>query len=331
MSDYHEIFEKMPDGVLLHEPGGGAIVETNEQFCSMLGYSREELLELDFDAIHLDEPPYTAERAEELVRQAAREEPLHFEWVTKTKSGAPLPVEVHLRETTIDGDVRVLAVVRDITERQRRQQELTLQNHRLEKFASIVSHDLRNPLSVAQGRLELAREECDSEHLDAVSRAHERMESLIRDLLVLAREGSEAMTVDSVELSTHAKLSWANVQSGDAALVVDDDQRSIRADPGRLEQLFENLFRNSVEHGGDVSVTVGLVEDGFYVEDDGPGIPQHIVQEVFEAGYSSVEDGTGIGLSIVMEIVTAHGWEIRVTESERGGARFEVTGVEFVS
>jgi signal transduction histidine kinase len=93
---------------------------------------------------------------------------------------------------------------------------------------------------------------------------------------------------------------------------------------------------DSVEHGGDsanghtsagVNVTVGALDDGFYVADDGPGIPESERDDVFEAGYSTNEDGTGFGLDIVREIVEAHGWTIAVTESESGGARFEITGL----
>ena len=113
----------------------------------------------------------------------------------------------------------------------------------------------------------------------------------------------------------------------------------------------ENLIRNAVEHGGDdVAITVGSLGDrkadggddgangeatektsgevGFFVEDDGPGIPEANRDEAFDAGYSTSREGTGFGLRIVEQVATAHGWSVRVTESREGGARFEVTGVE---
>jgi signal transduction histidine kinase len=93
--------------------------------------------------------------------------------------------------------------------------------------------------------------------------------------------------------------------------------------------VFENLFRNAVEHAGDdVTITVGTLDGGFYVDDDGPGIPEDERDRVFEAGYSTGEAGTGFGLSIVRDVVEAHGWDIRVVEGADGGARFEITGVE---
>jgi len=76
-----------------------------------------------------------------------------------------------------------------------------------------------------------------------------------------------------------------------------------------------------------LTVTVGNVAGGFYVADDGTGIPAEERDEVFEAGYSTTNSGAGLGPNIVQEIVQAHGWEISVTDSDGGGARFEITGV----
>ena len=110
-----------------------------------------------------------------------------------------------------------------------------------------------------------------------------------------------------------------------------ETEQTIRADQGRLRQLLANLLRNAVDHGGDdVTVRVDEMEDGFYVADDGQGIPEAEREDVFEAGYSTADDGTGFGLNIVQEIATAHGWNSRIMESADGGARFEFTGVEFV-
>lgn len=216
------------------------------------------------------------------------------------------------------------------TNLQEREHTLERQNERLEQFTNIVSHDLRNPLNVADGRLALLREECGSDHLDAIGRAHERMDALITDLLTLAREGDTATEVGPVKVATLATACWRNVDTEDATLRTTTDL-TIRADESHLRQLFENLTRNSVEHGAaDVTVRVGDLPDGFYVADDGSGIPDDERESVFEAGYSTSTDGTGFGLSIIEQAVDAHDWEIEITESEAGGARFEITGVETV-
>ena len=217
----------------------------------------------------------------------------------------------------------------DISERKQQEQELERQNERLEQFTNMVTHDLRNPLNVAQGRLELLHDESENEHLDAIARAHERMEALISDLLTLAHKGQEASDLESVKLAMVAEDCWQTVATAEATLNIDSEQ-SVRADRSRLRQLLENLIRNAVEHSGEeATVTVSDLEDGFYVADDGPGIPEDDREQVFNPGYSTTGDGTGFGLMIVQDICKAHGWEVTVTENEGGGARFDITGTEF--
>jgi PAS domain S-box-containing protein len=210
-------------------------------------------------------------------------------------------------------------------------EQLQQTNEQLEQFVSAVSHDLRNPLNVADGRLELVDEECDSDHLDAIGRALDRMDVLITDLLALAREGESTTDITAAKVAMLAENCWDNVDTANANIVTDID-RTIRADEGRLSQVFENLIRNAVEHGGgDVTVRVGELDDGFYIEDDGRGIPEDERDAVFDADYSTSDKGTGFGLSIVEQVIDAHGWEIHLTEGFRGGARFEITGVEFAA
>ena len=244
------------------------------------------------------------------------------------------------------------ALVSIENERQLRAQrrQLERENERLEEFASVVSHDLRNPLTVATGRLQDAMEECDGGTLEEVDRALDRMDRLTRDLLTLARQGNRVEDEEPVSLPRVLHNCWSNVATDGATIQVDTAE-IIYADETRLAQIFENLFRNAVEHGlegdaapgsgtGDDSVApadgemdlrirIGDLEDGFFVEDDGRGIPDDEVPNVFETGYSSTQQGTGFGLSIVQQVADAHGWEVEVTDGEDGGARFEFRGVRF--
>lgn len=234
--------------------------------------------------------------------------------------------------------IAVFGVATDISERKERERELQRKNEKLEKFANVISHDLRNPLDVAKGRLELVQQESDSEHLDPIDTALERMERIIDDVLRLAREGEDIGETEQIGLQEKVEGAWAIASDGSetAALRVGDvgsnDVPAIEADDTRFQQLLENLFQNAVKHGGEgVTVRVGKLPDGFYIEDDGPGIPEANRKAVLEAGYSTSDDGTGFGLSIVTEVVEAHGWEMDVIEGPEGGARFEITGVDFVA
>ena len=214
---------------------------------------------------------------------------------------------------------------------QRATERIERQRDQLEEFTSVVSHDLRNPLSIVQGYLDLAEQTGDPDHFDRCHNALDRMEQLIDDLLVLTREDDSVTDTESIDLTDVVEQSWSFVPTEEATIHVEPDHE-IMGNWSRVQQLFENLFRNAIEHGGeDVTVRVGALEDGtgLYIEDDGPGFPERANEEIFDDGYSTSEQGTGFGLTIVDQVVDAHRWEIVATEGTDGGARFEITGVEF--
>lgn len=236
-----------------------------------------------------------------------------------TEQGEAVPVEISLGPIRTDGELYIVATIADISERQERPRELERQITRLDEFTSVVSHDLQNPVSVPTGHLELAWEGVDNEHLDAIHRALDRMESLNSELLSLAMAGDVGADLEPVDLAAISESCWQNVEPSNATLTISID-RTILADASRVKQLVENLIRNAIEHGGDVTGTVGGRSDGFYIEGDGPGIPERERRVIFESGYTTSAEGTGFGLSIVRDIVQAHEWQIRLGESTGGGA-----------
>jgi len=308
----------------------GCYTFVNDAFTSMTGYTEAELLgehtelvvgedavekgiELTRDLLRADDADATRTCAVEVV----------------TADGEHIPCENHIALLPLDDGefCGTAGVMRDVSARQERERELERKNERLEQFASVVSHDLRNPLNVATTSLELTREDSTDEHLDRLDRALDRMDALITDLLQFARQGDDVRDSERVAFPEVANACWQTVATSDATLRV-EAARAIEAEPNRLRQLLENLFRNAVEHGGEgVTVTVDDMPDGFYVADDGPGIPEDERDRVLEVGYSTSASGTGFGLSIVKEIADAHGWTITVTTSADGGARFEFTDV----
>ncbi len=225
-----------------------------------------------------------------------------------------------------------IVVLRDITDRKRRERRLREQNERLEEFADIVSHDLRNPLSTAAGWTEvidreLADDEPDTETLETgvkqIVESHERMDELIEVLLTMAREGQAVDEPEAVSIEQCATEAWRTADTGELELVVEAD-RTVKADPARLRQALENLFRNANDHGSASTVYVTEIPSGFGVEDDGEGIPDADTESLFEFGFTTDDEGTGIGLAVVKRIVEAHGWRIDVDDSDHGGARFEI-------
>jgi len=239
------------------------------------------------------------------------------------------------------GDPDLYAIVlRDVTDLERSRWQLEKQNERLDQVAASVSHELRNPLNVASGRAELLERQLEavdvdddvrdrfSDDLGEIERATDRMAAIIEDILTIAREGKTVDDPEGLSLAAVARGGWRTVETADATLTVTGD-RTLEADRSKLCTIFENLFRNAVDHGpDDVTLTVSPTETGFAVADDGPGIPERHRDQVFEYGYTSSDEGTGLGLSIVRTMAESHGWTVSLDDSCEAGTRlrFDTTG-----
>lgn len=319
---YAVLFENIPAMIAIHAPDG-TITEVNARFCERLHGDEDDFIGQHIGVVDADIDTDT----NDAWAAMDCDEVTAFETMYRRLDGTDLPVEGFRTKAAIDGDERLFVMALDVTDQREREHELQRQNERLEEFASVVSHDLQSPLSVAQGRLDLARDECDSAHLDEVADAHDRMTMLIEDLLALAREGNTIAETEPVTLAALVADCWRTVETADATITIETDQ-VVEADASRLRQLLENLLRNAIAHGGsDVTITIGDLPNGFFVEDDGPGIPADQRDRIFELGYSTADDGTGFGLRIVQRIAQAHGWSVAIADGSTGGARFEITGL----
>jgi PAS domain S-box-containing protein len=324
---FSALFENFPEPTLSYEyqDGEPVIRAVNEAFVDTFGFDPGEAVDTPVDDLIV--PSERLEEARDIDRRVREGRFVDEEVRRLTADGTR---HFTFRNIPIEEGAEGFAVYIDVEDRKTREQALERQNERLEAFTTIVSHDLRNPLSVASGSLELGREEHDNEHFERVASALDRMEALVADLLTLARQGDDVGDIETVDLAGFTRDCWGNVDTDGAALDVDADL-TIEADPTRLKQLLENLVGNAVEHGGE-RVRVGRLGDdeGFFVADDGPGIPESARGTVFEAGYTTRDEGTGFGLTIVQEIASAHGWSVDVTESDAGGARVEIRDVSVV-
>jgi PAS domain S-box-containing protein len=328
---FEAVFNQTYQFTGLMEPDG-TLVEANETALAFGGLEREEVV-----GEPLWETPWF--QGNETARRAARE-------AVETASEGEfyrdeVPVQGDDRTAVIDfsvkpvhddrGEVTILLPEgRDITDFKERQRRLEMKNGRLEEFASVVSHDLKNPLMIAGGNVRLARETGDESLLADAEAALDRMGGLIDDLLTLAKQGTAVEAPGPVRLATLVPTvetdTGTDVDAGypaDAAVVADEK---------RFYSLLCNLVNNAAEHGGDdVSVEVGLDDSTLYVADDGTGIPATEREAVFEPGYTRSDDGTGFGLAIVDAVAEAHDWTVAVTESRWGGARIELSGLDVQS
>jgi len=327
--DFFETLVENGSDAIITIDESSTILYTNQSVERVFGYEPGELIGSDLTKVmpdRLQQAHYNA--LGEYVESGDRTMNWNdIEIPGQHKDGHEVHLSVTFEEHPYE-DRRVFSgIIRDISERIERERRLERKNEQLEKFASIVSHDLRDPLNAAQARLSLAKAhgEGDAEYLEEVEEIHERMGALIDDVLTLTKEGRSIGATEHLALEPVARDAWRTAGT-DAATLEVDDPNHVDADPERMRTVFENLFGNAVRHAGeDVYVRVGELPDGngFFVADDGPGIPAEKREDVFEYGYTDSEDGTGFGLNIVKSIADAHGWTVEITDSEEGGARFE--------
>ena len=196
------------------------------------------------------------------------------------------------------------------------------QAERWDAIAGSLAHDAKNPLNVVSGRLELL--DVEDTHGEAIERSVRRVEALLSELSTLGSVAGPISDTEAVELAGMVRRAWTEVGGSTDRLRI-ETTATVQADPDCLWLVLERLLENVVVHAGDdATVTVGETETGFYVTDDGPGLPTEDRQRVFEQGYGTVRNGEGYGLFVAERVAAAHGWDIVASESEAGGAKFDI-------
>ena len=297
----------------------------NQALVDLTGYEREQILGSTPELIKSDEGVETANEMLAEIVSSSGPDRRKFRVDIRTAGGDVVPCYDHMAALPFDEEFRgSVGILKDATAEQRRREELLRQNERLNEFTSVVSHDLRTPLGNAKVAADMAQTTGTDDSFDQLQTALNRMDRMIDDLLTLAREGQTVSECEPVDLTKIAPEAWESLSGAEDRLEHRTDELTIHADPPRLRRLLENVFRNAVEHANSaVTVSVGPLDEGFYVADDGPGVDEESREEIFEPGYTTDQDGTGFGLSIVKRIADAHGWTVNVTDSETGGARLE--------
>lgn len=331
-TDYEQLVQSASTHAIFLLGPEGHIESWTDAASRIYGYEADAILDCHLNRLAADTE--TDHETVDLgsVLTEARETTVEVEQWQQRADGSVFWATMTLSPAFEDGFQGYAVVSQDTTAHKQYVRMLERQNDRLKEFTDILSHDLKNPLNVLDGRIELYQQTGDPEHVKKVKQTIDRMDRLVEDLLRIARQGRVVRDPGKIDLSEVIETAREGTLPRTATLDYDPVPK-LMGDDDRLCQMFENLFRNATEHGGkSVTVRVAPREDGtgFYVADDGPGIPDEIKSEVFDHGFSTESNDSGFGLSIVRTIIEAHGWDISVTDAAGGGARFDITNTEFV-
>ena len=322
---YDAVFEQSHDFAVVIEPHG-YVLEANERAFELSGTERSEIvMKRLWKTPWFHHADTDSHELKEMLQRAVGGQRIDQELAIDSPEGK-IVIDTTIQPVTDRADVveALFLSGREITDLKREISTLNAQNECLDEFVRAVTHDVRNLLTVASGNIELATEGESSPELDSANRSLEQAQNLIDDLSQAISDGQLISERSTLTLALLAREAWHHVKTTHASLSIESSMQ-LEADKTRLTELLENLYRNAVEHAGpDVTVRVGSFDGGFYVADDGPGLPDLNGEDPFEAGVTTTAEGTGLGLAIVQNIADAHGWEMRVNESEDGGARFEV-------
>jgi PAS domain S-box-containing protein len=310
---YKAAADTLNEALYLADPEGN-LLWASESW-DYAGYSPEEVIGKDAFEL-LDIEGTTPEINQEIQKKLARGEVATLEMQITNKYGERRDIELRFKNFELEsGEIGRIGIGRDIT-------ELKDRERKLKEVSSLVKHDIREPLEIARGHLELAKEMGEKEDLEAVENALENISMIIKNLEVIAEEPDDVETAEC-SLEQHFVEAIELIKQ-DPDYEVED--RKLDCNKPYLVRLASNLIQNSVKHNSeDVKVCAGPTEEGFFYADNGKGISDSIKDDITEKGFTTSDSSRGLGMYIVQRIVDLHGWDMEVKDSESGGARFEFT------
>lgn len=337
------VLDSATDGIITLNRSG-SIESINRAGQRMFGWSAEELLRRDLSTlIELEDGREGAFVARLLGPNETLDGGVSREMTGRRRGDDTFPVEVALSEMELPGENRVVAMIRDISERQR-------VTRLKEEFVSTVSHELRTPLTSIAGSLGLVTGGAAGEISDRARRLVtiaqtncQRLVRLINDILDIEKmeSGKVRFELKPIPLPEIAARSVEEVRGFADGFGVRLDLRTdgtvpvVRADADRLVQVATNLLSNAAKfspHGGEVEVSVGTIDGSarLSVRDRGPGIPETFRDRIFgkfaqaDGSDTRQKSGTGLGLAIAREIVERHGGKLWFDTPADGGAVFHM-------
>ncbi|GAB4238768.1 MAG: hypothetical protein OHK0028_16450 [Deltaproteobacteria bacterium] len=359
---FRTAFHLSPAGLTITRIADGKIVEANDTFLRMFGFTREQVIGHTSVELKMLTPQ---QRSEIIRRQIGTGGVRQHEIQARASSGRILDLLASSQPIEMGGEAFHITHLLEITERKQAEEEirklnaeleervrlrteqLEASNRELEAFSYSVSHDLRAPLRSIDGFSQALLEDCGDRldetgknHLARVRAAASRMAKLIDDLLDLSRVARMEMRVEALDLSSMARSVAEEVRErypGHPAEVVIADGITARGDARLLRQVLQNLFDNAFKFTARTSaprVDFGTAGDPdgepwYFVRDNGAGFDMAYADHLFgmfQRLHSAVEyPGTGVGLAIVQRIVHRHGGRVRAEGRADGGATFSFT------
>ncbi len=338
--NYREIFNAANEAIFVHDPATGTIVDVNRTGLDMFGYCQEELRQMNVGDLRAEPPVEARQSIRRWFDKAVQEGPQVFEWLCRRNDGYCFWVEMDLKQASIGGCDRLLAVARDITERI--QAARAAENHRVEltrawhantlgEMASGLAHELNQPLcaivNYAGGCRRLAgRDPVDlhmlQDTIEQIAGQAERAAGIIRRIrsLVAKREPQRGSLEIHAVLDETMRMMEAEIARLEITVVrnLAEDLPAVAGDAVGLQQVMLNLVRNALEamsasHTSARTLTLStrLIQDGAAIEiavaDTGRALSPQLVDRVFDSFFTTKNDGLGIGLSLSRRIVEAHG------------------------
>ncbi|MBN2515970.1 MAG: response regulator [Deltaproteobacteria bacterium] len=349
-----------PDAVLLIAPDG-RVININQTCLEMFGYSREEIISLNVRQISDDE--YSDGSIQEKIDRTFNDEDLDFEWFCKKKNGEEFPVVTRLRRMQIGDDVSILAIITDITEQKRVEDEKKhieaqlLHAQKMEAIGTLaggVAHDFNNVLQAISGYSQLLlmdknTDDPEYKYLSRIDRSVQSAAELVKQLLIFSRKvESKLRPVNlNLEIAQIEKILERTIpRMISIETRLDGNLALVNADPIELEQILMNLAVNAgdaMPDGGKFVIETGNItldenycrthvgaKPGDYVlltvSDTGHGMDRKTQQHIFEPFFTTkdVGKGTGLGLSIVYGIVKGHSGYIMCYSEPGRGSTFEI-------
>jgi PAS domain S-box-containing protein len=342
---FQSLINKSNDAIFVIDPETSRFLSANDKACTNLGYSRDELYDMgviDIEAVIPDN--FSWEKHIEEVREKGFE---IIQGIHKRKDGTTYPAEINAIIVDIGARQYMVSVARDVTERLKMEEEIQ-RSHKLESvgiLAGGIAHDFNNLLAAILNNVYISKQNTDRtskaySRLVEAEKAVIRASDLTRQLLTFARGGAPVKRTtnidDVIRESAAFVLRGSNVK---CEYDMPDSLWTVEADEGQISQVIQNLVVNadqSMPEGGTIRISgkntmIGSEEDvplqaGKYinitVQDQGTGISEENVQNIFNPYFTTREEGHGLGLAVTYSIIKNHDGYISVDSKEGGGTSF---------